>query len=89
MMHPWCPLHRWLVSRGAELLTCVEAAAVSLQLLQRLAGLQAPVDETGSVLQPPPRVHRLLVQPRCLPHVCQVGRHPRPPGPAPCLQALK
>jgi hypothetical protein len=55
--------------------------------------MQPAVDDEGSILQPLPRVHRLLAAPRCLPHVCQVGaawrsapafdRQIAPPAPPP------
>lgn len=63
---------RWMLMRGVGVLTAFESAHVALQILLQMASLQPAVDEAGQTLQPLPRVHRVLAEPRCLPHVSQV-----------------
>lgn len=63
---------RWWVSRGPSLFSPREGGQLALAMLQQLVCLQPALDETGAVLQPLPRVLRVLGSPSSLPHLCQL-----------------
>ena len=63
------------MSQGSLVLGPVAMSNLALSMLDHLARLQPAVDDQGSVLQPLPRVHRLLCS---LEHFLHQILHPTP-----------
>eukprot|EP00873_Tetraselmis_striata_P041875 jgi/Tetstr1/462139/TSEL_007205.t2 len=64
---------RWMVSNGQGTLCPFKVAELCLEVLEKMARIQPPVDPTtNEVLLPLPRVHTKLGSSRCLPHITQL-----------------